>query len=156
MQTRTCLPVQARFLIAAGLLACSVPSDPDKARQGEPARTSWQRAVGLIDNGGIAVDPLVVPDTVRSGVPFTAIVSTFGSSGCIRPDRSQVQGTGLQVDITPYDSVWSGSPPCLPGWEGYPRPVDLSFATPGSAVVRLQGRGFAGPLTLEKAVTVRP
>jgi hypothetical protein len=112
--------------------------------------------VGLIDNGGMAVDPLVVPDTVRAGVTFTATVSTFGSTACIRPDRSQVQGTDLRADVTPYDSVWSGSPPCLPGWEGYPRSVDLTFATPGSALVRLHGRGFTGDLAFEKTVTVRP
>ena len=157
MQPRTCFSVQGPALILASLLACSAPSEQGGlGGQGERALGTWQRAVGVIDNGGIAVDPLIVPDTVHLGVPFTAIVSTFGSTACIRPDRSQVQGTGLQIDITPYDNVWSGSPPCLPGWEGYPRSVNLTFATPGAAVVRLHGRGFTGDLTLEKPLTVRP
>ena len=147
MQARMCYPVQALVLI----LACSPPSD-----QGEPVRIAWNRVVGFIDNGGMAVDPLILPDTIRAGVTFRATVSTFGSTGCIRPDRSQVLATGLRAEITPYDSAWSGSPPCLPGWEGRSRSVDLTFATPGSALVRLHGRGFTGDLTLERAVTVRP
>jgi hypothetical protein len=150
MQVRRGLPVQAPVLMLASFLACSSPSD-----QGEPARAAWHRAVGLIDNGGIAFDPLIVPDTVRAGVAFTATVSTFGSTGCIRPDRSEVQATGLEADITPYDSVWAGSPPCLPVWEAYPRSVDLTFATPGAALVRLRGRGLTGDLAFEKPVTVR-
>jgi hypothetical protein len=150
MPTRTRLPLQASVLILAGLLDCSSPSD-----QNEPSRTAWERAVGLVDNGGIALDPLIVPDTVRAGIPFTATVSTFGSTNCIRPDRSRVQGSGLQADITPFDSVWSGSPPCLPGWQGYPRSIELTFATPGKALVRLHGRGFTGDLVFDKPVTVR-
>ena len=157
MDSRIWAPVQAPALILISLLACSEPSDQgDPVRPDEPARGGWKRAVGMIDNGGITVDPLVVPDTVKSGVPFTAIVTTFGSTACIRPDRSQVEETGLQIGITPYDSVWSGSPPCLPGWEGYPRSVELTFATPGSAVVRLHGRSFTGNLVMEQPVTVQP
>jgi hypothetical protein len=127
------------MLFLASLLACGSPSD-----QSEPIRIAWDRGVGLIDNGGLALEPLIVPGTVRAGVPFTATVSTFGSTNCIRPDRSQVQGTGLQA------------PPCLPGWERYPRSVELTFATPGEALVRLHGRGFTGDHAFEKPVTVRP
>jgi hypothetical protein len=112
--------------------------------------------VGLIDTAGAELDPLIVPDTIRAGVAFIATVTTFGNTGCIRPDRSQVRASGLQADITPYDSARSGLPPCLAGWEAYSRSVDLVFATPGAARVRLHGRGFTGDLTLEKAISVQP
>ena len=151
MHTQTTVRMGAPILVLASLLACSQPSD-----QGEPARIAWSQAVGFVDNGGTALDALTVPDSIRAGVTFTATVSTFGSTGCIRPDRSQVLASGPQADITPYDSVWSGSPPCLPGWQGYSRSVELTFAAPGSALVRLHGRGFGGDLTFERTVTVRP
>ena len=129
-------------VIALAALACSRPSDQGSSR-----------VVGLIDSGGIATSPIVVPAAVQAGTVFTVTVSTFGSTGCIRPDESQVQVTGSVADITPYDRI-SNSPPCLPGWEAYPRAVELRFDQVGSGVIRLHGRGFDGPLTLERAVPI--
>ncbi len=117
---------------------------------------SWSRAVGFIDSGGIATTPLAVPDTVQARVPFAVTVSTFGSTGCIRPDLSQVQVAGLVADITPYDSVWSNTPPCPPGWQSYPRAVELRFDSAGVARIQLHGRGFDRDLTLQRTITVRP
>jgi len=117
---------------------------------------SWSRAVGFIDSGGIATTPLAVPDTVQARSPFVVTVSTFGSTGCIRPDRSQVQVAGSVADITPYDSVWSNTPPCPPGWQGYPRAVELRFDSAGVARIQLHGRGFDRDLTLQRTITVRP
>jgi len=117
---------------------------------------SWSRAVGFIDSGGIATTPLAVPDTVQARASFAVTVSTFGSTGCIRPDLSQVQIAGSVADITPYDSVWSNTPPCPPGWQSYPRAVELRFDSAGVAHIRLHGRGFDRDLTLQRTITVQP
>lgn len=141
---RYCLPL----MLPAAILSCSDP--------GQPRAGTWSRLVGFVDSGGIAIGPLAVPDTVSAGVSFTVTVSTFGSTGCIRPDQSQVQQGTTSADITPYDSVWSGTPPCLPGWQAYARPVELRFDTPGSGLIRAHGRGFDRDLTLERSVTIKP
>ena len=127
------------------------------ARESAPVEVgSWSRAVGFIDSGGIPTTPLAVPDTVHARASFAVTVSTFGSTGCIRADLSQVQVAGSVADITPYDSVWSNTPPCPPGWQGYPRAVDLRFDSAGVARIRLHGRGFDRDLTLQRTITVRP
>src|SRR5467141_1683469 len=77
--------------LLAVLAACTSVSD-----EGE------YRVVGLIDEAGTSFDALVVPDTVRAGIPFTVTVSTFGSS-CLRPDGSDAQVFGLIANVTPYD-----------------------------------------------------
>jgi hypothetical protein len=137
------------IVVALVAFGCSQPSD-----QGTGG--SWNRAIGFIDSGGIATRPILAPRSVQAGSVFRVTVSTFGSTGCIRPDESQVQLTGSVVDITPYDSVWSNDPPCLPGWQAYPRSLELRFDQVGSALIRLHGRGFDRTLTLERTLAVGP
>ena len=130
------------------LLRCGQPA--------EPAGEAWSTAVGFIEAGGVEPGPLVVPDTVQAGAPFEITISTFGSSGCIRPDDSEVRQSGALVDVTPYDSVWAGSVPCLPDWRRYPRGIELRFDAPGSGLIRLHGRGFDRDITVQRTVVVRP
>ncbi len=67
-----------------------------------PAEQTWQRVVGIIDNGGTRIAPVVASDTVQVGVPFLITVTTFGSA-CDRPDGSAVSTSGLLADVSPYD-----------------------------------------------------
>ena len=134
----------AALLLLASAFACRSPFE-----QGP------RRLVGFIDNGGLSIDPLILPDTVKAGALFTATVSTFGSS-CFRADGADVRTTAALADITPYDL---GPPPgsvCTADFGAHPRPVTLSFATPGSDLIRLHGRGFTGDVTVQRSVTVRP
>jgi len=114
------------------------------------------RVVGLIDEAGTSFDALVVPDTVRAGIPFTVTVSTFGSS-CLRPDGADTQVIGLIANVTPYDVGPPSGSVCTADFRAFPRVVTLTFGAPGDAVVRLHGRAFRTPLlTLEEAVLVEP
>jgi hypothetical protein len=133
-------------LLVAGLVACRSVVD-----QGP------RRVVGVIDNGNGSVDPPSLPDTVQTGVAFSATFFTFGGA-CQRPDGADVRTAGLVEDVTPYDLL---SPPetiCIDVLVAYPRSVTLTFATPGSGLVRLHGRDFnsGAPLTVQRGVTVRP
>ena len=131
--------------LVAGLAACSSLFD-----EGE------HRVVGLIDEAGTSFDALVVPDTVRAGIPFTVTVSTFGSS-CLRPDGADAQVLGLIANVTPYDVAPPSGSVCTADFRAFPRAVTLTFGAPGDALVRLHGRGFrTSMLTLEEAVFVAP
>ena len=148
MSPRSILP----FCVLIALAACSHALDENQ----EPVR--WVRVVGRIDAGPPGSQAaLRTPDTVSAGSTFTIGVSTYGSTACIRPDRSAVQLGPSAIDVTVYDSFWvSGRPPCLPDWHEYPRTVELQFDAAGPAVIRLHGRGADSALTFERSVTVRP
>ena len=131
--------------LVVGLAACTALFD-----EGE------RRVVGLIDEAGTSFDALVVPDTVRAGIPFTVTVSTFGSS-CLRPDGADAQVLALTANVTPYDVAPPSGSVCTADFRAFPRAVTLTFGAPGGAVVRLHGRGFrTSMLTLEDAVFVEP
>ena len=144
------------FLSCVGgvLLVVRVAGCSSISEQKQPS--VWSRAIGFIDSGGVAVSPIMVPDTVQAGSPFVVTVSTFGSAACIRPDQSRVQQAVLSADITPYDSVWVGSEPCPADWGAHPRSVELTFDRPGAVLIRLHGRSFDHDLTLERTVAIRP
>ena len=147
MATRSILSIACGLL----LLACSGPSDGSRG-----TRDPWVRVVGRIDAGPPGSQAaLQTPDTVRVGVPFTITISTYGATGCIHPDQSDLQQSQSSVDVTVYDSLWVGSPPCLPDWHSYPRALEQQFNLAGPAFIRLHGRGADSTLTFERAITVR-
>ena len=120
------------------------------------AEPGSRRVVGIIDNGGTGITPLVVPDTVYVQVPFLATVTTFGGA-CDHPDGSDVSTRGLLADVTPYDLLPSPETICIALLRASPRSIALTFAAPGTAVVRLHGRSFGGgDVTLQRVVVVRP
>ena len=121
----------------------------------DPAGPRVRRVVGVIDDGGMSIDALVVPDTVRAGVAFSITVSTFGPS-CLRADGAEVVAAGAIVEITPFDLAPVGPPPCEPDYQAFPRAVSVVFATAGPGTVRLRGGGFNESLILEEALTVIP
>src|SRR6267143_2675946 len=103
-------PAFARAYVLALLLAAAACGGRSTT---EP---SSRRVVGIIDNGGTGIAPLVVPDTAYVGVPFLATVITFGGA-CDHSDGSDVLTSGLLADVTRYDLLSplkrSGSPFCV-------------------------------------------
>ena len=121
-----------------------------------PAESSSRRVVAIIDNGGTGIAPLVVPDTVYVGVPFLATVTTFGGA-CDRPGGSDVSTSGLFADVTPYELLPPPETICIALFRASPRSIELTFAAPGTGVVRAHGRNLAGgKVTLQHVVVVRP
>jgi len=146
MRVHRMLRLAARMsALVAGLTACNA-----LLGGGE------HRVIGIIDEGGTSLDALVVPDTVRAGIPFTITVSTFGSS-CLRPDGANAQVSGQTASVTPYDVTPPPGLTCPADLRAFPRVVTLAFDTPGAATVRLHGRGFSTPtITLEETAVVAP
>jgi len=133
------------LLLASAVFSCRSPAEPGS-----------RRVVGIIDNGGTGIAPLVVPDTAYVGVPFLATVITFGGA-CDHSDGSDVLTSGLLADVTPYDLLPPPETICIAVLRASPRSIELTFATPGTGVVRLHGRRFGGgDVTLQREVVVRP
>ena len=109
----------------------------------------------LSTEGGTSFDALVVPDTVRAVTPFTITVSTFGN--CLRPDGASAQVSGQAASVTPYDVTLGSDVVCPAVTVPFPRTVTLAFDTPGTAAVRLHGRGCSTPMiTIEETAVVAP
>jgi hypothetical protein len=138
-----------RPLLALPLLllaACVLPTDP-----------GWERVVGEIAPEFSSSQTLAAPREAVAGMPFTVTVTTVGSSSCTRPAGASVRVTGLVAEITPMDEQATRAQLCTLDLSPFPRPVTLRFTTPGEAVVRVLGRGFAGQSSeVEVGVTVRP
>ena len=115
--------------------------------------TGAERGIGTIltDDQAGGLGTLVVPDTVAAGVSFTARVTTFGSSSCTQPDGATVRVAGAVAEITPYDRRATGGV-CTADIHPFPRDVQLRFASPGPAVVRVRGSHSA---MVERTVIVR-
>lgn len=115
-----------------------------------------QRVVAVLDNGGTGIAPVVMPDTVYVGVPFLATVTTFGGA-CDHPDGSDVSTSGLLADVTPYVLLPPPGTSCIDVLRASPQSTRVTFAAPGTGVVRVHGRRFDGSaMTLQGLVVVRP
>lgn len=136
------LAVPALLLLAA----CEGLADP-----------AARRVPGVIDTGGGGDRSLAVPDTVAAGAPFTATVTTFGSSSCTRPAGAELEVRGLVAEVVPYDRDATRAQVCTDDLRPFPRDVAVRFAAPGRATVRVRGRDLQGrPAVVEARVVVRP
>ncbi|HEV2736033.1 MAG TPA: hypothetical protein VGV85_14395 [Longimicrobiaceae bacterium] len=149
--------MRTRRLAAAGALAVVLAACTALPSGQEPE----ERRVGIIrlyqtDPPGV----LVVPDTVRAGVDFQVAATTLGG-GCERAGETEVAVSGGLATLTPYDYTRRAEA-CADILRHLPHTATLRFASPGQAVVLLQGRrvGADTPqggvsVTIEKRVVVR-
>ena len=133
------------LLLASAALACRSPAEPGS-----------RRVVAILDNGGTGSGLFVVPDTAYVGVPFLATVTTFGGA-CDQPDGSDVSTRRLLADVTPYVLLPPPETICIALLRASPQSTEVTFAAPGTGVVRVHGRRFDGSaVTLQRQVVVRP
>ncbi|SRR5882724_11275135 len=132
-------------LLASLALACRSPAGPGS-----------RRVVAVLENGSSGIPPVVMPDTVHVGVLFLATVTTFGGA-CDHPDGSDVSTRGLFADVTPYVLLPHPETICIALLRASPQSTEVTFAAPGTGVVRVHGRRFDGSaVTLQGVVVVRP
>ncbi|MFL5543543.1 MAG: hypothetical protein ACJ792_02475 [Gemmatimonadaceae bacterium] len=126
------------------VMACHSSTGPGRAR-----------VIGNIDASGTSLQVIDAPATVAVNQAVAIRVSTFGNS-CVSAAGAEVVVDGLIAAITPYDMVSSGQ--CLDYMAMYPRDVQVRFAQPGTATIRVTGRrdGEAGLITVERSITVAP
>jgi hypothetical protein len=161
------------LLVLSGSLAlgaCDLVSGPGGRRVGvlEWDRASTRRSLGTSLDLSRAGEPtpqaVSAPDTVGAGEAFTVIVRTKGADGCWEAAGTEVtRGASLAV-IAPYDR-YERKPDhgCLDGNIEIDHPVELTFAHPGEAIIRVRGRKIVGqefnqdgePIEVEKRVHVR-
>jgi hypothetical protein len=145
----------ARAVVAlASLLGCS--------RDPLGSAANFERLHGVVSTGLRAGEQLIgAPDTVTAGVPFTVVVTSFGSSSCTRPDGATLSVDGAVANITVWDRVQvSGG--CTDDLRAFPRDVTVQFSGAGTARIRVTGRPLALPpagadslIVLERSVLVR-
>ena len=120
------------------------------------AEPNQRRVIGVIENGNSGIQPLLLPDTVAAGASFAVTVTTFGGA-CDHDDGTDVTTAGLMADVTPYVLLPPPGTICIAVLVASPRSVTLTFANPGTGIVRVHGRRFDGAVvTLQGSVVVRP
>lgn len=90
------------------------------------------RVIGFLQAPSAGMAVVAAPDTARAGVPFAAIVYSFGSSSCVHADGATIDATAAQVTVTPYDRVPADQGSiCTADFGSHPHPVALLFTSPG-------------------------
>ena len=128
--------------VSAAVLECTLLTGPE-----------WLLVRGYIEPG--LGEVLVLPDTVQVDRAFGAVVTTFGSSTCTRPNGATVTVTGHTAEIVPYDSVPAPDSQmvCTDDLRAFPRTVTLRFRASGVWTVRVIGRD---DVSVTRTVIVQP
>ncbi len=128
--------------VSAAVLECTLLTGPE-----------WLLVRGYIDPE--LGEVLVLPDTVQVDRAFGAVVTTFGSSTCTRPNGATVTVNGHTAEIVPYDSVPAPDRNlvCTADLRAFPRTVTLRFRASGVWTVRLIG---GGDVSVTRTVIVQP
>lgn len=139
----------------APLLSAAVAVTVSACGVAEPLE---DRLVGILvlEDGAPAV---VVPDTVRAGVPFQVSVTTVGGA-CIRRDETDVEVDGATATVTPWDRFAIPRPGfgCLPSTATLDHTTSVTFPGSGPATVVVRGRedGSVDVLSFSYPVVVEP
>jgi hypothetical protein len=122
----------------------------------------FARVAGVIlPNASFASRALIVPDSVRAGVPFAVTVSSFGSTTCTRADGATLTVVGVVATITVWDREQVGGG-CSDDLRQFPRDVSVQLGSAGRAMIRVQGRAYPATaggrdslVVIEKEIVVR-
>ena len=133
-------------LMAAWQLACShptaslLPLDTPALSLEQPMPAPGQSARRVAKIGG--GDGVVIPSVALAGQPFRATVTTYGG-GCISEDTTVVSSEAHAADIVPFQRWYQPrqNEGCTMELRINRRQVELTFAQPGVAMVRVYGRG---------------
>jgi hypothetical protein len=131
-------------LAAVTAAGCSAISETDSDRQIGIVELRGNFTVGASTWDPFTHTTISAPDTVQVNVPFTAVITTIGFSGCWREDGARVDRGARLATVTPYDFVVrdeNGGPTfCTAVLVSLPRDVQITFSQAGTATLRVRGR----------------
>jgi hypothetical protein len=150
VQTGQLLGVLALWLFSA--CSASGPDNTEHLHEGKrwPALLAYYGDTTVVE----------LPAAVRVGESATVRFFSFGG-GCIRPDTTEAQVSGLSAEIRPYRLDLTGLPPntaCTSELRLDPHASQLRFEQPGRARVRILGLSRPGdhPFTIERELEITP
>lgn len=162
MNTRTFAFVLALIPALAG---CETATEPRGQRVvgilewHSAAQGSASSSLQMADSDAAVI---TAPDTVDAGVPFEATITTIGSNGCWREAGAEIELNGNLAVVVPHDYTSEDQAGCTQALVQLPRSVEIRFAQPGEATLRVKGRKVVGgnhenatPVTVEKRIVVR-
>jgi len=117
----------------------------------------WTVGLGLVVEG---FDPpftsLIAPDVVTRSVPFAITASTFGSSSCTQADGFTLGKTPTLAEVRLFDRSAPSGAICTEDFRNFPRIITLQFDEPGTAEIRVIGRGDGKAIrVVQKTITVQ-
>lgn len=124
---------------------------------GLPKVLTTEQVVGTIPNDAPEAEVIDAPDTATVNQPITLTINTYGSSSCTTPDGAQVEVNGLTATIKPLDRVPrpNSNVACTSDLAARPHSVEVAFAEPGEALIRVIGAGFNNTETIkERRITI--
>ena len=139
---------RAAILAAACSLGCGVFSTEPEIR--------WELRPGTVEfyDQPITIE---VPEAATVGAPVVVTVGTFGG-GCTAQGPTEVTVSGLAATVQPLDSSIVPFPDlaCTEELLVFEHRVELRFAEPGVATVRVLGRREpgGGPFEAERTIVI--
>ena len=114
----------------AMVVACGGPTEPEARKE-----------IGVISFYHDAV-VITVPDAVEAGIPFELSVRTYGG-GCHTRGTTDVDVTGLRVDVRPYD-IHSGHDFCTQPLLMFDHVAMVTVHESGQAIISFHGAAEPG------------
>ena len=139
--------VSTILVFAVSLSSCRNSTGPE-----------YKRLPGLLSLNPDEPARITVPTEATAGVPIPVTVITMGG-GCVTQGDTESRVAGLAADVTPYDSFVVSLPPnmaCTNDLKFLTHAATVTFAMPGTAVVRIHGRAHpdVGLITVERTIEV--
>ena len=145
------LAIGAVLIVSAGCSSSKPPARPDSTRipQESPLNAMLQgQVLGVVSHFGDGPD-IRAPSTARVGEAIPVTVTTYGG-GCIREDTTIVAVDSLSAEISPYQRIPTGPATCTMELLINRRALLITFAVPGRATIKINGRSQPG----DSAVTL--
>ncbi|HLV24879.1 MAG TPA: hypothetical protein VKZ41_01100 [Gemmatimonadales bacterium] len=113
--------------------------------------------LAYIEGIGVGNANVVVPETAVAGEPFQVEMTTIWNNGCMRKGKLEVSTDPEWVFITPYDILGEVTAGCSGGVTKFVHTSMVTFNSPGTAHVYIQGRSPDNEevLTLDYEVVVQ-
>lgn len=101
---------------------------------------------------------VTLPADAKVGTPATVTVEAYGASGCVRQGETEATVSGLVARIRPWRYEPQGDDiACTAIFQVFRHSATLTFATAGTATIRVEGVGpDDSPVIAERPLVIAP